>query len=270
MAKKMMEKLGKYWLEGDELNPNMNKILYIAAMLDPRQKMKHVQHCLKTLYGDARANELAEELRKSVFDLFELYKREFTPVAANTQPQTASASQMSNRSTNLRLLGRSSCNILCVASEDDDDEDGSSELTRYFAERQYKANEDDFDILMWWKTYGISYPILSEMAKDILAIPISSVASESAFSMGGRMLSIFINSLAPEMVEALMCSEDWLRSSSSSTDLMEEEGEPIPFLKKQYYETVEALHKDGKVTWPLDGAELGELERTHSSDHDES
>ncbi|KAG6401263.1 hypothetical protein SASPL_138114 [Salvia splendens] len=247
MAKKMMEKLGKYWLEGHELNPNMNKILYIAAMLDPRQKMKHVQHCLKTLYGDARANELAEELRKSVFDLFELYKREFTPVAAKTQPQTASASQMSNRSTNLRLLGRSSCNILCVASEDDDDddEDGSSELTRYFAEKQFKANEDDFGILMWWKTYGISYPILSEMAKDILAIPIPSVASESAISMGGM-------------------------SNSSSADLMEEEGEPIPFLKKQYYETVEALHKDGKVTWPLDGAELGELERTHSSDHDES
>ncbi|KAG6406251.1 hypothetical protein SASPL_133850 [Salvia splendens] len=232
MAKKMMEKLGKYWLEGDELNPNMNKILYIAAMLDPRQKMKHVQHCLKTLYGDARANELAEELRNSVFDLFELYKREFTPVAAKTQPQTASASQMSNRSTNLRLLGRSSCNILCVASEDDDDEDGSSELTRYFAERQYKANEDDFDILMWCKTYSISYPILSEMAKDILAIPISSVASESAFSMGGCVLSIFRNSLAPEMVEALICSEDWLRSSSSSADLMEEEGEPIPFFKK--------------------------------------
>ncbi|KAG6406250.1 hypothetical protein SASPL_133849 [Salvia splendens] len=121
------------------------------------------------------------------------------------------------------VSGTTSCNILCVASEDDDDEDGSSELTRYFAERQYKANEDDFDILMWWKTYGISYPILSEMAKDILAIPISSVASESAFSMGGL-------------------------SSSSSADLMEEEGEPIPFLKKLYYETVEALHKDGKVT----------------------
>ncbi|KAG6389441.1 hypothetical protein SASPL_150909 [Salvia splendens] len=143
-----------------------------------------------------------------------------------------------NRSTNLRFLGRSFCNILCVASENDDDEDGSSELTRYFAERQYKANEDDdFDILIWWKTYGISYPILSEMAKDIIAIPISSVASESAFSMGGRVLSIFRNSLAPEMVGAFICSEDWLRSSSSSADLMEEEGEPIPFLKKQYYES---------------------------------
>ncbi|KAG6403194.1 hypothetical protein SASPL_135411 [Salvia splendens] len=53
MAKKMMVKLGKYWLEEHELNLNMNKILYIVAMLDPRQMMKHVQHCLKTVYSDA-------------------------------------------------------------------------------------------------------------------------------------------------------------------------------------------------------------------------
>ncbi|KAG6395288.1 hypothetical protein SASPL_145930 [Salvia splendens] len=148
------------------------------------------------------------------------------------------------------------------------------ELTQYFAEKQYKMNASDlghFDILMWWKKNSVRFPILSEMAKDILAIPISSVASESAFSMGGRVLSTFRNSLAPEMVEALICSEDWLRSSSSSIDLMEEEGEPIPFLRKQYYDTMEALHKDGKVTWPLDDADTNtELERTYSSDPDQS
>ena len=93
---------------------------------------------------------------------------------------------MRNLFDGLYLLSIICINILCVASEDDDDEDGSSELSRYFEERQYPANKDhDFDILMWWKTYGISYPILSEMARDIIAIPISSVASESAFSMGG-------------------------------------------------------------------------------------
>ena len=57
------------------LNPNMNKILYIAAMLDHRQKMKHGNYCLKMVYGDTPANEMAEELRKSIVDLFEYYKR---------------------------------------------------------------------------------------------------------------------------------------------------------------------------------------------------
>ncbi|KAG6402724.1 hypothetical protein SASPL_134933 [Salvia splendens] len=44
MAMRMRLKIGKYWLEETELNPKMNKILYIAAMLDPRPKMKHVEH----------------------------------------------------------------------------------------------------------------------------------------------------------------------------------------------------------------------------------
>ncbi|XP_047949292.1 zinc finger BED domain-containing protein RICESLEEPER 2-like [Salvia hispanica] len=68
MAISMKSKLGKYWLEDKELNPRMNKIMYIAAMLDPRQKMKHVQLCLKTVYGDRRAAELVEMLKKSMYD----------------------------------------------------------------------------------------------------------------------------------------------------------------------------------------------------------
>ncbi|KAL6532650.1 hypothetical protein OROHE_014072 [Orobanche hederae] len=43
MAMRMKEKVGKYWLEEKELNPKMNKLLYMAAVLDPRQKLKHVE-----------------------------------------------------------------------------------------------------------------------------------------------------------------------------------------------------------------------------------
>jgi hAT family protein len=51
------------------------------------------------------------------------------------------------------------------------------------------------------------------MARDVLAIPVSSVASESAFSTGGRVLDQFRTSLTPRMVEALICCQDWIRSS---------------------------------------------------------
>ena len=41
-----------------------------------------------------------------------------------------------------------------------------------------------FEILGWWKANSNRYQVLSKMARDVLAVPISTVASESAFNTG--------------------------------------------------------------------------------------
>lgn len=69
---------------------------------------------------------------------------------------------------------------------------------------------DKLDVLDYWRIHGAKYPILSAMARDILAIPITSVASESTFSMGGRIICKSRNALADSNIEALVTCKNWL------------------------------------------------------------
>ena len=54
---------------------------------------------------------------------------------------------------------------------------------------------------------------LSQIAKDVLEIHVSTVASEFAFSAGGRVVYAFRSSLTPTMVEALIYSQQWLKAT---------------------------------------------------------
>ncbi|KAJ9566443.1 hypothetical protein OSB04_002409 [Centaurea solstitialis] len=62
---------------------------------------------------------------------------------------------------------------------------------------------------------------MAAMAKDILAILASTVASEYSFSTGGRVLDTFRRSLTPTVVETLVCSHNWLRSKNVPLDIEE-------------------------------------------------
>jgi hypothetical protein len=70
--------------------------------------------------------------------------------------------------------------------------------------------DESFDILSFWKGNQFRYPEVVAMARDILSIPVSTVASESTFSVGGRVTDQYRSSLKPDIVEALVCTRDWL------------------------------------------------------------
>ncbi|KAL7251198.1 hypothetical protein ACSBR1_013097 [Camellia fascicularis] len=101
-----------------------------------------------------------------------------------------------------------------------------SEVDKYLAE-SFEADSENFNALLWWKNNATRYPIISLVARIVLAILVSTVASESAFSTGGRVLDPFRSNMSPTMVEALICTQNWLRSSTSislrdSMDFVEE------------------------------------------------
>ena len=69
--------------------------------------------------------------------------------------------------------------------------------------------EQELNILSWWQTQKVSYPVLSILARDVLTVPVSTVSSESAFSLSGRIIEERRTSLSNEMVEVLMTVKDW-------------------------------------------------------------
>ena len=65
------------------------------------------------------------------------------------------------------------------------------------------------------------YPILGELTKDILVIPVSTVASESAFSTGARSLSLHHSRFHSNTLESLMYAQNWIWASSRGIKLFE-------------------------------------------------
>nr|GEW45373.1 putative Gag-polypeptide of LTR copia-type [Tanacetum cinerariifolium] len=69
---------------------------------------------------------------------------------------------------------------------------------------------NEFDILSWWKGRQSQFLVLSIMARDLLSVQSSTIASESAFSFSGRVLSIRRTRLTPASLEMCICLKDHL------------------------------------------------------------
>ncbi|KAL7121034.1 hypothetical protein ACP275_02G158800 [Erythranthe tilingii] len=192
MAFNMLLKFEKYWLDKE---PNL--LLSVALVLDPRYKLKYLEFCYMKIYDNTLATKFTNRVKCELKNLFDEYAI--------------------------------TCQIDMMAEfykfAEQEDAINKTELELYLEKKLHPGQivqEDNYNILDWWKLYGAKYPIMARMARDILAIPVSSVASESAFSTGGRVLNKFRSSLLPTTVEALICSQDWIRGGEIQCDYNDE------------------------------------------------
>jgi hypothetical protein len=69
--------------------------------------------------------------------------------------------------------------------------------------------DDEFNLMNWWHEHKLTFPILSIMARDIMAVPVSTVSLESCFSLTGRVIEKRRWWLQHLTVEMLTCVKDW-------------------------------------------------------------
>ncbi|KAL4346321.1 hypothetical protein GQ457_17G006270 [Hibiscus cannabinus] len=211
MASKMKEKYNKYL--GDATT--INFLVYLAIILDPQRKMGFVDFRVQQLFPNV-ASEVMKMVERDLHCLFDEYSSTFGRVHVHGQSSIPTKVSMSSELHQSRMSLAVQQYLLKkqrVGSKN------KPELDKYLTEEEDENNSTTFDLLLWWKVNSPRYPILSQMARDVFSIPISIVSSESAFSTGGRVLDGFRSSLTPTMVEALICTQDWLRKSKESINL---------------------------------------------------
>ncbi|XVE49896.1 hypothetical protein DITRI_Ditri01bG0118900 [Diplodiscus trichospermus] len=115
------------------------------------------------------------------------------------------------------------------------DSDGSaSSSSQRQLELYLDISSDSFDVIGFWKNSYSRYPDLARMARDIMSIPITTVASESFFSIGGRVLNWWRSSLKWVNAQMLITIRNWLcgfEAFEDEMDNLEFAGEEIDFVE---------------------------------------
>jgi hypothetical protein len=209
MADKMKMTYNKYWRDLDRVN----LMLFVAVVLDPRTKFDSLDYWFKEVLSVEQATRMITKLRYHLDKLYDHYDNNSGSSyrVHNGSDSSTTIDESENIDNSFHFMSKfqkyraSKSDVEC-----------KSGLNRYLMEDVEKMNVN-FDILNWWKVNSIKFPVIAQIVRDVLAILITTVASESAFSTGGRVLDPFRSSLAPTTVKALLCSQNWLRSKPISS-----------------------------------------------------
>ncbi|XP_057516791.1 zinc finger BED domain-containing protein DAYSLEEPER-like [Amaranthus tricolor] len=168
----------------------------MAAILDPRLKLQYVKFCFVQLDGRS-AEYKTEKVKESLFQLFEEYSQvDISPLGCTR-----------------------------VGS-------GNASLAAFSSYENKLDPLSDLDVLGWWKDNAKRFPQVASMARDLLSIRITTVASESSFSLGSRILTKWRASLLPESAETLVTTRSWLYGYDVENDNNSlEDGVEIPILR---------------------------------------
>lgn len=239
MAASMSAKFDKYWGES-------NVLLSLGAVLDPRYKMVLVNHAFPVIYGEDAAPIYVDEIKDILYQLYNEYvdchifsnveQQQRQAVKRKRDEASSSSSQRTSKMTGPTILtGKEKFHM--HVSEIDKTPPEKSDLDVYLEEGRYACDANaNLDVLSWWKGERLRFPILSRMAADILSIPVTTVASESTFSAGGRVIDDRRASMSVETVQMLLCGNDWIRSLHG---LKNKSHEPLDVAESITFEEVE-------------------------------
>ena len=169
----MIEKIKKYWGE-------ILLIYYIGLIVDPRLKFDALDEWLQVIYNEdqIKIEEIKNEVNSLLYILYNIYKEKYGDNISLIKSSSTISSSSFYKSPLKMFKSRKKTTTSFP--------NNTTYIDRYLSVKTipFEDNED-FDILEWWKKQQIKYLVLSIIARDVLTVPVSTEASEAAFSVGG-------------------------------------------------------------------------------------
>nr|KAJ0225102.1 hypothetical protein LSAT_V11C100042420 [Lactuca sativa] len=185
----------------------LNEIFRVKVLC----KMRVIEFCFPRICPENDACENIDNVKKYLYELYKEYADEYYSSSGEGNGESVGF-----RGNNVTIQASSSgwSEFAQFVRTVENIQPQKSDLDNYLEESCYICEEDPipFDVLQWWRSNSLKYHILSHMARDILAIPTTTVASEDTFSAGNRVIDTYRASLATETVEVLLCGGDWCRN----------------------------------------------------------
>lgn len=177
-----------------------NWIYCAALILDPRHKVATFS---RTSWG--------REMKESSVENFErIFKGNYL-AHKNAQPPeiVVSEENLEEPSENGDFQDLNSF-YGSIDKEQSQREGERTEIDRYL---DLSRSPQQTNLLHWWKEHEIEYPRLAKMARDLLAIPATSVPAERLFSKAGLTIRKHRNRLNAESARSLLCLNSWFTCS---------------------------------------------------------
>lgn len=163
------------------------------------------------------ATDLKNTFNTSLQNMFDFYLHKYGN-ESNIQKTVYASSSSASTNINMDLFNRLKSNVNKRARANN----ASSELGRYLGTNWIATitpeEFENFDILVWWKEREPQFPILAAMTRDLLSVQASTVASESAFFVSGRILSTRRTRLNPTSLEMTICLKNYLDAAERIQD----------------------------------------------------
>ena len=193
-------------------------IYLVASVLDPRCKLDGLGDYLHAYYKYLNlSTDIAfrqNEVKDVITELYKQFATKFRVGGDDTSHSQSSSSHMESR------RGKGSQLLSIRTKKHKGGRDTISEIESYLGNSFHYSDENvEFNILEWWKNHENQYPILSIIAKQVLATPCSTVAVEQLFSSGGNILDVRRSRLTPQNLEKQVCVEDWTKARFRQQEL---------------------------------------------------